>query len=212
MNADQHLVRFGNGIGSRITRNTSGPPGASKPMARIFGDHCECHSAILTAAAIGSTLIVMDMDDFVPKRTDDALSALAKAGSRSSRLTNFMRASPCSKRKFYEPAIKSSIALTIKQAQRPLFKMTGCFALPRPQITGRKGASFDQALEQPFECADIVVNGVPLGRRENRYAILCPALETTLHNALGHAAERHHEYATLEHLLLALIDDEHAAR
>jgi uncharacterized small protein (DUF1192 family) len=32
----------------------------------------------LTAAAIGSTLIVMDMDDFVPKRTDDALSALAK--------------------------------------------------------------------------------------------------------------------------------------
>jgi ATP-dependent Clp protease ATP-binding subunit ClpA len=39
-----------------------------------------------------------------------------------------------------------------------------------------------------------------------------PALETTLHNALGHAAERHHEYATLEHLLLALIDDEHASR
>jgi ATP-dependent Clp protease ATP-binding subunit ClpA len=39
-----------------------------------------------------------------------------------------------------------------------------------------------------------------------------PALETTLHNALGHAAERHHEYATLEHLLLALIDDEHASK
>ena len=39
-----------------------------------------------------------------------------------------------------------------------------------------------------------------------------PALETTLHNALGHAAERHHEYVTLEHLLLALIDDEHAAK
>jgi ATP-dependent Clp protease ATP-binding subunit ClpA len=38
------------------------------------------------------------------------------------------------------------------------------------------------------------------------------ALETTLHNALGHASERHHEYATLEHLLLALIDDEHAAK
>ncbi len=38
-----------------------------------------------------------------------------------------------------------------------------------------------------------------------------PALETTLHNALTHASERHHEYATLEHLLLALIDDEHAS-
>ncbi len=38
------------------------------------------------------------------------------------------------------------------------------------------------------------------------------ALETTLHNALAHASERRHEYATLEHLLLALIDDEHAAK
>jgi ATP-dependent Clp protease ATP-binding subunit ClpA len=38
------------------------------------------------------------------------------------------------------------------------------------------------------------------------------ALETTLHNALAHASDRHHEYATLEHLLLALIDDEHAAK
>ena len=38
------------------------------------------------------------------------------------------------------------------------------------------------------------------------------ALESTLHNALTHASERHHEYATLEHLLLALIDDEHASK
>ena len=37
-------------------------------------------------------------------------------------------------------------------------------------------------------------------------------LETTLHNALAAAAGRRHEYATLEHLLLALIDDEHAAQ
>ncbi|MEP2179311.1 MAG: ATP-dependent Clp protease ATP-binding subunit ClpA [Marinomonas sp.] len=36
-------------------------------------------------------------------------------------------------------------------------------------------------------------------------------LERTLHNALAHASERHHEYATLEHLLLALIDDEDGA-
>ncbi|MGB3710950.1 MAG: ATP-dependent Clp protease ATP-binding subunit ClpA [Erythrobacter sp.] len=37
-------------------------------------------------------------------------------------------------------------------------------------------------------------------------------LERTLHNALGHASERRHEYATLEHLLLALIDDEDGAQ
>jgi ATP-dependent Clp protease ATP-binding subunit ClpA len=37
-------------------------------------------------------------------------------------------------------------------------------------------------------------------------------LETTLHNALAAAAGRKHEYATLEHLLIALIDDEHAAQ
>jgi ATP-dependent Clp protease ATP-binding subunit ClpA len=37
-------------------------------------------------------------------------------------------------------------------------------------------------------------------------------LETTLHNALGAAATRRHEYATLEHLLLALIDDEHGSK
>ena len=37
-------------------------------------------------------------------------------------------------------------------------------------------------------------------------------LEATLHNALAAAAARKHEYATLEHLLLALIDDEHASK
>ncbi|MDN3646923.1 ATP-dependent Clp protease ATP-binding subunit ClpA [Pontixanthobacter aestiaquae] len=36
-------------------------------------------------------------------------------------------------------------------------------------------------------------------------------LEKTLHNALANASDRRHEYATLEHLLLALIDDEDAA-
>ncbi|MBY0520028.1 MAG: AAA family ATPase, partial [Sphingomonas sp.] len=38
------------------------------------------------------------------------------------------------------------------------------------------------------------------------------ALETTLHKALEAASTRRHEYATLEHLLLALIDDEHASK
>jgi ATP-dependent Clp protease ATP-binding subunit ClpA len=36
-------------------------------------------------------------------------------------------------------------------------------------------------------------------------------LEQLLHRALALANERHHEYATLEHLLLALIDDPDAA-
>src|SRR6476659_1225392 len=37
-------------------------------------------------------------------------------------------------------------------------------------------------------------------------------LEQTLHNALGEASRRRHEYATLEHLLMALIDDAHASK
>src|SRR5665213_2279040 len=36
-------------------------------------------------------------------------------------------------------------------------------------------------------------------------------LEQTLHRGLALANERHHEYATLEHLLLALIDDQDAS-
>ncbi len=36
-------------------------------------------------------------------------------------------------------------------------------------------------------------------------------LEQTLHRALALASERHHEYATLEHLLLGLVDDADAA-
>ncbi len=38
------------------------------------------------------------------------------------------------------------------------------------------------------------------------------SLEKTLHAALANASERSHEYATLEHLLLALIDDPDAAQ
>ena len=36
-------------------------------------------------------------------------------------------------------------------------------------------------------------------------------LEDTLHRAVAFANERKHEYATLEHLLLSLIDDDDAA-
>jgi len=38
-------------------------------------------------------------------------------------------------------------------------------------------------------------------------SMLSQNLEKTLHHALAAAAERHHEYATLEHLLFALCDD-----
>jgi len=37
-------------------------------------------------------------------------------------------------------------------------------------------------------------------------------LEAAIHNALGHANQRKHELATLEHLLLALLDEPDAAR
>ena len=37
------------------------------------------------------------------------------------------------------------------------------------------------------------------------------SLEKALHRALALANERHHEYATLEHLLLSLTDDKDAA-
>jgi len=41
---------------------------------------------------------------------------------------------------------------------------------------------------------------------------LSRSLEQALHRAIRIASERHHEYATLEHLLLALVDDSDAAQ
>jgi hypothetical protein len=45
----------------------------------------------------------------------------------------------------------------------------------------------------------------------NSFPPLSAALEVTLHRAFGFASQRKHEYATLEHLLLALIDDADAS-
>jgi len=42
-------------------------------------------------------------------------------------------------------------------------------------------------------------------------ASFSPVLEETIHNALTFASDRRHELATLEHLLLALVDDKDAA-
>ena len=41
---------------------------------------------------------------------------------------------------------------------------------------------------------------------------LSRSLEQALHHAIKLASDRHHEYATLEHLLLALMDDTTPAR
>ena len=46
--------------------------------------------------------------------------------------------------------------------------------------------------------------------KRSNTAMLSPELEETLRRALSIAGERSHEFATLEHLLLALIDDEDA--
>lgn len=45
----------------------------------------------------------------------------------------------------------------------------------------------------------------------NSFPPLSAALAVTLHRAFGFASQRKHEYATLEHLLLALIDDADAS-
>src|SRR5580704_12436224 len=41
---------------------------------------------------------------------------------------------------------------------------------------------------------------------------LSRSLEQALHHAIKLAGDRHHEYATLEHLLLALVDDADASQ
>ena len=47
----------------------------------------------------------------------------------------------------------------------------------------------------------------PLPAVGSSFPPLSSALAVTLHRAFGFASQRKHEYATLEHLLLALIDD-----
>jgi hypothetical protein len=55
----------------------------------------------------------------------------------------------------------------------------------------------------------------PLPMRVPLPAVRVPALSTelatTLHRAIGFAGQRNHEYATLEHLLLALVEDADAS-
>jgi hypothetical protein len=56
--------------------------------------------------------------------------------------------------------------------------------------------------------------GAPATARERGWAPLpafSSALDSTLYRAVAYASERDHEYTTLEHLLLALIDDADAS-
>ena len=48
-------------------------------------------------------------------------------------------------------------------------------------------------------------------RERFRRSRLTPSLEQSLHRAISLATERHHEYATLEHLLLSLTEEQDAA-
>src|SRR4029077_1344551 len=57
----------------------------------------------------------------------------------------------------------------------------------------------------------ILGDSVQYKRWEMEMPTFSRSLEQSLHRALALANERHHEYATLEHLLLALIEDQDAA-
>eukprot|EP01036_Dinobryon_divergens_P050640 gene50640-67803_t len=65
-----------------------------------------------------------------------------------------------------------------------------------------------------YEVAETKVTLVMDLARKHMHPLQCVMeknLEQALHRALALANERHHEYATLEHLLLALVDDQDAA-
>ena len=51
----------------------------------------------------------------------------------------------------------------------------------------------------------------PPAARSNSLPSLSAELATTLYRAIGFASQRNHEYATLEHLLLALVEDTDAS-
>src|SRR6266576_4734472 len=57
-----------------------------------------------------------------------------------------------------------------------------------------------------------ILYSVPWRRSSDSMPSLSRSLETALHHAIKLASDRHHEYATLEHLLLALMDDTDASQ
>jgi hypothetical protein len=68
-----------------------------------------------------------------------------------------------------------------------------------------------ELIAQAFGVADwntlsATIRGEAAGRRDNGLSPQFPTT-ATMHRALAYARQRQHQYATLEHLLLALIDD-----
>src|SRR5580698_5294728 len=57
-----------------------------------------------------------------------------------------------------------------------------------------------------------ILYNAPWRRSSDSMPSLSRSLETALHHAIKLASDRHHEYATLEHLLLALMDDHDAGQ
>jgi len=75
---------------------------------------------------------------------------------------------------------------------------------PPPRFsTAESGFTFSAALESTLHRTATAA--------AKRLSEFSAALESTLHRTLAYANQRDHEYATLEHLLLALIDDADAA-
>src|ERR1700743_1385562 len=63
-----------------------------------------------------------------------------------------------------------------------------------------------------FPAAINILYSVRWRRSSESMPSLSRSLETALHHAIKLASDRHHEYATLEHLLLALMDDADAGQ
>src|ERR1700742_4658703 len=63
-----------------------------------------------------------------------------------------------------------------------------------------------------FPAAINILYSVRWKRSSESMPSLSRSLETALHHAIKLASDRHHEYATLEHLLLALMDDTDASQ
>jgi hypothetical protein len=59
---------------------------------------------------------------------------------------------------------------------------------------------------EPATSDGVAIRGEATASRNNAHSPQFPTT-ATMHRALGHAARRNHQYETLEHLLLALIDD-----
>jgi len=96
--------------------------------------------------------------------------------------------------------------------QRILDRMTACQStvpLLRAKFL-RGGSSAIAAAYLPIRMT-VEISAHDAGRGDDRMPKFSRNLEQSLHRALALANERHHEYATLEHLLLALVDDEDAA-